>query len=76
MGGVVRDPLVDPQPGDRVKMYGITYRVYELYPEDGRMDYQRDEPKWATIFYNTTIHYWRSWCQRNKAEVVKEADGG
>jgi hypothetical protein len=67
----MRHPLVDPQPGDRIRTLGEEHVV------------QPHGSKKTDILLHTigmawgfgrwfTLDEWRSWCRRNKAEVVEE----
>lgn len=69
-----RDPRIDPQPGDRVRVrgnatyYGAELRIVSRI--EGAIRYQDTGYSGRTL--DTEINEWRSWCRRNKAEVVEE----
>jgi len=65
-----RDPRLDPQPGDRVRMNGRTRYVLML---DGNDVWFIIEEEDQALDKRVSLASWRSWCRPNKAEAVKEA---
>lgn len=66
-----RDPRIDPQPGDRVRGCGID--LYVLARVGGNVTIEEIGTQWHTIGHGVVpVRWWRSWCRRNRAEVVKE----
>jgi hypothetical protein len=65
---MMRDPRLDPQPGDRVRIEGVEFVVTQRDPFDTQYAPASDmtDTRWIMD------PGWRLMCSRNKAEVVKE----
>jgi len=65
---VIRDPRIDPQPGDEVRAPGG--RLRKVVARDGYLG----RCLAGVIRRNLTLRDWQKWCQENDVMVTKIAD--
>lgn len=74
---MTRDPLIDPQPGDRVRarcllLWRRTRHVAQVDEYEDWVRFWVEERRGILRYVYCTVSEWCSWCRRNKAVEVKE----
>lgn len=65
---MIRDPRIDPQPGDEVRAAGRKLR--KIVARDDDVERCLD----GAMRYKIELTNWQRWCQENNVVVTKVAD--